>query len=49
MVMCADFKQKRLYQYSYQEHYWQDLTDEQREINRLHNGTNHALLCPWVT
>lgn len=31
-------KQKRLYQYSYQDYYWSDLTDQQREINRLHNG-----------
>ncbi|KAJ8125400.1 hypothetical protein O1611_g8239 [Lasiodiplodia mahajangana] len=28
---------KRLYQYMYQEHYWSDLTDAQRDVNRLHN------------
>ncbi|KAI1379251.1 hypothetical protein F4677DRAFT_411012 [Hypoxylon crocopeplum] len=28
---------KRIYQYMYQEHYWSDLSDTQRDINRLHN------------
>ncbi|OTA69635.1 hypothetical protein K449DRAFT_384598 [Hypoxylon sp. EC38] len=28
---------KRLWQYMYPEHYWPDLTDNQRELNRLHN------------
>ena len=30
--------QKRLHQYMYQEYYWNDITDEQREMNRVHNG-----------
>lgn len=34
--------QKRLYQYMYQEHYWLDLNDNQRELNRLHNGVSSA-------
>ena len=32
--------QKRIYQYGYQDYYWSDLSDTQREINRLHNGTS---------
>ncbi|KAI1384938.1 uncharacterized protein F4822DRAFT_378185 [Hypoxylon trugodes] len=28
---------KRLWQYMYPEHYWSDLSDAQREVNRLHN------------
>ncbi|KAH0541627.1 hypothetical protein FGG08_003917 [Glutinoglossum americanum] len=28
---------KRLYQYNYPDYYWKDITDSQREVNRLHN------------
>ncbi|MCJ1379343.1 hypothetical protein MMC17_002444 [Xylographa soralifera] len=28
---------KRLHQYMYQEYYWNDITDAQRETNRVHN------------
>ncbi|KFY43935.1 hypothetical protein V494_01756 [Pseudogymnoascus sp. VKM F-4513 (FW-928)] len=28
---------KRIYQYGYQDYYWSDLSENQREINRLHN------------
>lgn len=31
--------QKRLYSYSYPEVYWADLSEKQREVNRIHNGT----------
>lgn len=31
--------QKRLYSYSYPEVYWADLSEKQREVNRIHNGS----------
>jgi hypothetical protein len=34
----ANTLQKRLHQYMYQDIYWKDLDDNQREMNRLHNG-----------
>ena len=36
--MHINLCQKRLHQYMYQETYWTDLDDVQREMNRLHNG-----------
>src|SRR6266536_4541580 len=41
----ANFEKKRMYQYMYQEQYWKDLDDKQREINRLHNGEPKILFC----
>lgn len=35
---AIDRMQKRLHQYMYQEYYWNDITDKQRESNRVHNG-----------
>ncbi|PQE26198.1 Tat pathway signal sequence protein [Rutstroemia sp. NJR-2017a BBW] len=37
---------KRLYSYSYPEVYWADLTEKQREINRIHNDfLRQAAMC----
>ena len=36
--IVTDRPQKRLHQYMYQEYYWNDITDKQRETNRVHNG-----------
>jgi hypothetical protein len=35
---------KRHHQYIYQEYYWSNLDDQQREINRLHNSKFYSLL-----
>lgn len=55
-VHLSDSVQKRLWQYSYPEVYWKDLTPEQAEVNRLHNGKedcstlilNNQRLTSWL-
>ena len=48
IVNLANGEKKRIYQYMYQEHYWKDLDDRQREINRLHNGKPKAVFDFWI-
>ena len=36
--------QKRIHQHMYQEYYWKDLDDKQRELNRLHNGIRISII-----